>query len=461
LQEAFIVKLRDQAIRAAETILTQCLALPPGARAVVFGDETTMNVVSILTQVAVNLQLRPILACFSTQTQVALGDEPLDSVLETVLDNAAAALICLDGRPACFPFRDTVRRTAWNPGCKVAHMPGVSLSTLLLADVDYEVLSTQCEMLALALVKGQQIKIISRDHRGDEHCLKAILKPYKRFPIISDGVIQAGSWGNVPSGEVYVAPPEGSAEGSIVINGSLPGYCIRHGEEIILRFQEGQLAEWTPLDSPAMQHLQRTQIEFARSRGDWNWSNLAEIGLGVNPRVRGLTGNPLIDEKKYGSVHVALGDNLDMGGEVKSSIHCDMVSLSPRVSIDGKVILEGGAIVQEAKDWREDHRELSPPEAWRGDFTVICTATDAHVDEQGCLRRLWDTSSGRVCSVPVGNDETARMAANVYQLIQTNGQAITVGDLACRQQQIDVSQVIQLTYLLKLYGLVSVHDSEL
>lgn len=454
------MKLQDQATHAAETVLTQCLDLPVGAEIVVFGDETTIDIASVLAEVAVKLKLEPVLTFFSTQMQMDLGDKELAPSLEVMLNDAAAALICLNSTPGCLPFRDNVRRTAWNAGCKVAHMPGINQHTLLLADVDYQVLSTHCEMLALALAKGQQIEIISWDHVGNEHRLYAPLRPWVRLPIISDGLIQAGSWGNVPSGETYIAPPEGLAQGSIVINGSLLDYRMGPDEEIVLRFREGHLIEWTPLNSPATRHLERTQIDFARSQGDQNWSNLAEIGLGTNPRVYELTGNPLLDEKKYGSVHIALGDNMDMGGEVESRIHCDLVCLSPRVLIDGKVVLDHGEIVLETRDWCEDYREIEPPATWHGDLRITCTATDTHVDEQGRLKRLWDTSSGRVCSVPVGDDETARLAAGIYQLIQSHGQAVTISELAHQKRRVDLSQLLQLTFVLKLYNLVKVHNGE-
>lgn len=452
---------QEQMTHAAETILTQCLNLPTGAEIVILADETTIDTASILAEAALKLDLHPILTYFNTQMQIALGGQNLSPMLQTALNEAAAALICLNSTPKCLPFRDHVRQTAWNPGCKVAHMPGISQNTLLLADVDYETFKNQCEMLALALAKGHQIEIISWDQRGHEYCLKAILEPWIRLPIISDGIIQAGSWGNVPSGETYIAPPEGLAEGAIVIKGSLPGYRIGPGEEIILHFQRGHLVEMAPLDSPAAQYLQQTQIEFARSRGDQNWSNLAEIGLGVNPNVHELTGNPLLDEKKYGTVHIALGDNIDMGGQVKSCIHCDMVCLAPRVSIDGKVILDGGQIILQTKDWCEDYREIDPTEAWHSGLSLKCTAINTSIDGQGRLKRLWDTSSGRVCAVPVGNDRTAQMAASIYQLIQRSAQPITLHSLAHQNSRSDLTQLLQLTYLLKLYSLVSTQDGNL
>lgn len=453
--------MRGQTIHAAKTVLTQCLALPSGAELVIFADETTIDTASIIAEAALSLELKPVVAYFTQQMQIELSDKGLFPGVESLLEDAVAALICLNGAARCLPFRDRVRQSALNAGCKVAHMPGINQATLLLADIDYEALTAQCELLALALAKGQHMEITTHDHTGGKHHLHLPLHAWRRLPIISDGIIQKDSWGNVPSGETYIAPPEGLAEGSIVINGSIPGYIIPPGQEITFHFQAGRLVKWTPAESPAVQHLLNTQIDWARSEGDENWANLAEIGLGANPRVQTLTGIPLLDEKKYGSIHIALGDNVDMGGQIVSRIHCDMVALSPEVQVDGRIIIEKDAIVIREEDWREDYRAIQPTAEWQAHLSVACMATNVHIDDQGYLHRLWDTSSGRVCAVKVGSGETSRQAAAVYQLLKRRAQPITITDLSSLKPNLDLSQILQLTYLLQQYELIKIQNHDI
>jgi hypothetical protein len=174
-----------------------------------------------------------------------------------------------------------------------------------------------------------------------------------------------------------------------------------------------------------------------------------------------LTGNPLQDEKKYGSLHIALGDNIDMGGKTESRIHCDIVCLSPEVLVDGKTILRDGTIVLASEDWLEDYRTIAPLRHWQDDLKVGRTATEAWIDPQGRLKRLWDTSSGRVCSVPVGNNVTATVAAGVYQLIEDFGQRVTLVDLAHRLPHLQLSDLLRLTYVLKSYDLITIQDSDM
>lgn len=449
----------EEVISAANTVLTACLALPPGSDIVIIADETTRPTVDAFMAAAVQLELCPTLVYYSIQTQLALQTQGLKAHHSALLDPAVAVLICLSGSPACLPFRDHVRQAALNASCKVAHMPGITPETLILANVDYATITARCELLALALAKGQQLEIVTQDSLGNQHRLRVPLDPWRRLPMVSNSIIQRGSWGNIPPGETYIAPPEGQAHGSIVINGSLPGYVLATNEELILHFDKGRLVRWSPTSSPAAIHLLNTQIEPARKAGDPNWSNLAEIGLGVNDRIQQLTGRPLLDEKKYGSLHIAIGDSTDMGGKVKAQIHCDMVVLSPTVMIDDKVIITQGKIIIAPEDWYEDHRQLQAPSWWLPTLPVICTAIDGQIDDRLHLYRLWDTSAGKVCSVQVGLDHTSAAAGKIYRILRDRGQPTRIGDLIAQAPAADPAQLLQLTYLLQQYALIKVYPN--
>lgn len=443
---------QQRATQAARAIITQCLALSPESELAIVTDETTLKIAELLANTADACGCQPYLLYFPSTLQKRLAHVPLGGAVHAALRDVAATILCVNGTPECLAFRDQIRRAAWGRGRRVAHMPGLNWRTLLMADTDYDLLTQRCTVLALALVKGREIKIESFDRRGRTYTLTAALSPWRRLPIISDGIIPDGAWGNVPSGETYIAPIEGTAEGSIVINGALPGRVLTPNEELILHFEAGQMTHLTPQRSAAARHLLYAQLGYARTQGDPNWNCLAEIGLGVNERVRTLTGTPLLDEKRYGSVHIALGNNLDMGGTLMSQVHCDMVCLRPTVLVDGKPILADGKIVLKESDWREDHRVL--PVTWNLQTRVMPTAVDARVDAEGRLQRLWDTSSGRVCAVPVGHEQSTRLAAQVWRTLRER-ESISISDLARGLRGIDERTVLQLVHLLESYGLVS------
>ena len=72
--------------------------------------------------------------------------------------------------------------------------------------------------------------------------------------------------------------------------------------------------------------------------------NIAELGIGTNPQAR-LIGNILEDEKIYGTVHIALGDNSTFGGNTRAGVHIDGIILNPVLYIDDNLIVKEGKIL--------------------------------------------------------------------------------------------------------------------
>lgn len=70
---------------------------------------------------------------------------------------------------------------------------------------------------------------------------------------------------------------------------------------------------------------------------------IAEVGVGIHPRAT-LTGTPLEDERIFGSVWIAVGTNVHLGGTVRAAIHSDCVMLPPLdLTVDEQLLLS---------DWR-------------------------------------------------------------------------------------------------------------
>ena len=138
-----------------------------------------------------------------------------------------------------------------------------------------------------------------------------------------------------PGGEVSLPPLEGTAEGRIVIEHIMTDigrlarpitWVVEKGHAV--RFEGG--AEARALE----QHID----------GVANATNIAELGIGLNPMSR-LTGEITEVKKKLGTVHMALGDSAaGYGGKVSSEVHLDGMVLGPRVAIDGEVIVENGTV---------------------------------------------------------------------------------------------------------------------
>jgi leucyl aminopeptidase (aminopeptidase T) len=73
-------------------------------------------------------------------------------------------------------------------------------------------------------------------------------------------------------------------------------------------------------------------------------TNIAEFAIGTNDRAR-LIGSMTEDKKHRGSVHIAIGDNHVIGGNVVSELHLDGLLLRPTVEIDGRRVVEDGRLL--------------------------------------------------------------------------------------------------------------------
>jgi leucyl aminopeptidase (aminopeptidase T) len=154
-----------------------------------------------------------------------------------------------------------------------------------------------------------------------------------RAGLPDDGELRtAGAFGNLPCGEGFIAPLNGS--GTLVATSLAP--LGISSEPAVLTVADGRIVG-------AAGGLGPQYLELLRVHGELG-TNLAELGVGTNERAT-LTGNVLEDEKLLGTIHVAFGASAGIGGTVSVPIHLDVVVLDASLSVDGTTVLDGGRFV--------------------------------------------------------------------------------------------------------------------
>lgn len=136
-----------------------------------------------------------------------------------------------------------------------------------------------------------------------------------------------GSFGNLPAGEVYLAPLEGTSEGVMVLEYA-PTRKLASPLELLVK--DGQVVEIRG-DEPYRQKLEQKFAESTKNR------NIAELGIGTNDKAT-RPDNILEAEKILGTIHIALGDNSGFGGTISTPFHEDYVFYSPTLT----AVLENG-----------------------------------------------------------------------------------------------------------------------
>jgi leucyl aminopeptidase (aminopeptidase T) len=439
----------------ARRIVQSCLGLKPSQQLVIFVDETTVEPGVAIAETAESLGVWQTVILVPTAIQRRIpGGGDLSFAAQRAAREARAILTCVNALPECLPFRERILETHWTAHTKIGHMPGASLQVLKLADVDLEQLAADCQCVEAAMARGKRLELISYAANGTPHHLTADIGGWERLPVASDGIISDGAWGNVPSGETYIAPMEGTGEGSIVINGSIPGLVIELDQEMVLRFEWGRLARIEPADGLAARWLHETQISKAQATGDLQWSSLAEIGVGINPAVESLTGNMLFDEKAAGTAHIALGSNTFMGGMIDASIHCDMVTREPTIRIDDKLVLERGRLAYVESEWHEHYSQVSlQGSPLREAIRVARSGVQANRAADGRLQRVLRPEPGRLSACFVGGPETARMAQTLYAMLPDEGGGVSLDELA-RRAHMDAQVARRVLHVLWQYDLV-------
>lgn len=180
--------------------------------------------------------------------------------------------------------------------------------------VDCKELKEECARIGTRLEGKEEIAI----YTGDNNVLK--LNINKRKWNKDDGR------GDIPYGEVYIAPVEDSVNGRILIpQVGLEGITLR---DVLLEFENGKIISCS----------ENSLVEFIKHfPGDSDV--IAEFGIGLNDKIKEFVGCSLIDEKRKGTAHIAIGMNNMFGGNNESPLHMDFIFIPEKIEIDDAIIM--------------------------------------------------------------------------------------------------------------------------
>jgi len=424
----------EAAFKGAVATLNKCLGLNAGDTLALFYDETTEEIAHVINAAATQLHLLTIAREVRTETQRNFRHErELNFADQNAVTQASGILTCLCDDVDCSEFRKALIDFGTGSDRRLAHMPGARLDIFAhTLDVDYDYVERRCDDLALAMTLGSTCRLQSyvlnqSNEPIESHVLSLELGGLGRRPITSTGVIQRGTWGNIPGAETFIAPIEGSANGAFALNGSFANRVLGKGEFVLLEFADGRLSDVSGSRSGVADFL-RFQ-ESLRLISPSNHDKLAELGVGVNPAISELTGRPLIDEKCIGTAHIAIGDNSRYSGQIQANTHEDFVTREPSLWIDGKPILEHGREAFASATWRDSlgnaHTSgtLSPSSKIRRTYVGTQVLCDS-------LRVRHKVGPDRICVYTIGDHQTTRVLSQVYSHVPQLPNSISIRELS-------------------------------
>jgi aminopeptidase len=254
------------------------------------------------------------------------GQEPPDQVAQ--LMKLVDVVICPTDKSLT---HTRARIEAAAAGVRVATMPGIEIETMVRClNADYKKVIDLTRYIAGKLINSSAIRVVTE--KGTD-----IRLPMKGRKVLeSTGVLRnKGESGNLPSGEVYLAPWEDKSNGKVVIDGSMAGIGMLKSP-LTIEVVDGYAEK--------IEGEQAHQLINMLDKSGREARSVAEFGMGTNYMAK-LIGEILEDEKVFGTIHIAFGNNKSMGGRIDVKSHLDGLVTEPDVYFDEELIMKKGKLL--------------------------------------------------------------------------------------------------------------------
>lgn len=314
-----------QVVRSANLIITKLLKVRPSEKVLLVADtRTEMSMVTALAaeSSAVGAEylitVMPSREKFGVESHTALP-ESIRKILESF--QVVIGLNATSGAPS---YDSKVAELLHTKKIRYMSMVLRSIDNWIggAATADYEEVYSSALKLA-KVFEGKDIKVTTPAGTN----LAARIDGRKA--IVEAGIAtEAGQSAAFSDGEVSLSTIEGTANGTVVVDGPT-AYLGLPREPIRIEIEKGRVVKVSGGREATILREWILRIQ--------NFDNFAEIGIGVNPESR-KNGDFQEEKKGLGTAHFAFGDNIYYYGKVHCPIHFDVVMYEPTAIVDGNVI---------------------------------------------------------------------------------------------------------------------------
>lgn len=312
----------DELKSGVEQVLYKCMGMKEGEELLIVTDDKTAQLGDLFYDVALSEGLQ--VESLQYPALMMDGMEPPADVADALLNSDVAILITSTSLT-----HTRARKAASDKGVRIASLPGFTEEMLKAPMmVDYDAMTKLSQKVATLLTAAKTARITTKagtdltmsleNRMGEDDC----------------GIYDTpGAFGNLPAGEAYIAPLEGTANGILVYDASMGGVGLLK-EPIHVVVENGYAVQVS--GGEEAEKLKNILVKAGK-----NGTNIAELGIGTNDGAR-VTGSVLEDEKVLGTVHIALGDNANFGGTVDADCHLDGILSAPDLYLDDKQVMKDG-----------------------------------------------------------------------------------------------------------------------
>jgi leucyl aminopeptidase (aminopeptidase T) len=313
--------------KACRVLLTTCSDCKPHEKIVIVTDPTSFDVARVLWSAAEEFPNKTIVVM---DERTMHGQDP-----NPVVAAAMATADVIFGATKFSLFHSRARREAVAGGARFVNMVDYTIEMLRKGGLhaDFIAQGEVCRRMGIQML-GEKIHIATE--AGTE--ITASIQGRATVPQYGRSLVPGAS-SSPPDIECAIGAIEGTANGVIIVDGSIPHpqLGLIH-DEIKLLIKDSVIVDIS--GGPQARTLARILKEF----GDPNAYIVGEIGIGLNTGCE-LNGRMLEDEGCAGTMHFGFGSNTGFHGKIESAYHLDMVIRKPSIDVDGRFLLREGTIV--------------------------------------------------------------------------------------------------------------------
>ncbi|MFB6113249.1 MAG: aminopeptidase [Halodesulfurarchaeum sp.] len=317
-------------MRGARIVVEEVGSVDPGESVLVATDWRSTAVAERIAAAAVALDAQVTMT--SMKPRVRDGSEP------TKATAAAMKEVDVIFTPVSRGFsHSSATREALEAGARFVDMIRFTREQLVEGGLyaDFKAIRPRVEDLAAQLSDATRARV--RTPAGTDATFGLDGRRGNSHPCIAD---EPGAFTGAFNVEANTAPVEGTTEGTLVFDASIPHLDIGLLEEpVVMTVEDGSVVSVD--GGRAADRIERTWSDLE----DPAVTTIAQLAIGMNPECVEFDGTLQNDHGVSGSVHVGIGTSANLGGETKAPLHFDAMMADPTVTLDGTVVVEDGEIV--------------------------------------------------------------------------------------------------------------------
>jgi len=316
---------REKYREGAKVIVETCMGIKAEERVLIITSKGFSRIANMLAEEIKRIGAKLEIATVKVRDMLV---EPPEEVSKKMLESDVI-LATLPYNIIQLFLHMNARRAATDRGARVGAVPYIKPD---IKKEDIYKITELTEKLSDILTKGNQVRVTTK--LGTDVTFS--IKDRTSAPLRVQHIVP-GAWGAVPDyAEAAIAPVEGSAQGVWIIDtifekvGAIKTpvkVTIENGKAV--KIEGAEEAE---------------KIRMIIEEADENGTNIAELGIGTNHTVKVKTGT-IGDKMMMGTAHLAVGKNINIGGQTYSDIHHDGVMDKVTIEIDGNVVIKDGKIL--------------------------------------------------------------------------------------------------------------------